>query len=238
MATNDAGQSVSKKIALQPRKVIARIFENDPIPQRLPSNRISTTKYNFLNFLPISLLIQFTKLANCFYLVSAVLQSIPSISTNDPLATVIPLMYVVILGMVKEFIADYKRYQNDKKENNYPSTRLILENGQWKEKDIPTHMVAVGDILRIRDDQIIPADCVVLASHSKAVTIDESVPSECFTKTQSLDGETNLKPKLPVKAVNQQLKNPDATALKTLTVDAPSPDPDLYGFKGQITLQG
>jgi hypothetical protein len=45
------------------------------------------------------------------------------------LATVIPLAYVVILGMVKEFIADYKRYQNDKKENNYPATKLILENG-------------------------------------------------------------------------------------------------------------
>ena len=82
-----------------------------------------------VDFLPRSLLLQFTRVANCFYLVNAILQSVPSISTNDPLATVIPLAYVVLLGMLKEFIADYKRSKSDKLVNNYPCTRLVKENG-------------------------------------------------------------------------------------------------------------
>lgn len=64
------------------------------------------------------------KVANCFYLVSAFLQSIPSISTNDPLATLIPLAYVIILGILKEAIADYKRFKTDKEVNHYPCTKL------------------------------------------------------------------------------------------------------------------
>jgi len=66
----------------------------------------------------VSLLIQFTKVSNTFYLIGAVLQSIPAISTNDALATIIPLAYVVAVGMLKEFLADFKRYKADKKTNS------------------------------------------------------------------------------------------------------------------------
>jgi len=106
------------------------------------TNALYTTKYNFITFIPWTLLLQFTKFANCFYLVSAILQSIPSISTNDPLATVIPLCYIVLLGMLKEGLADYKRYKNDKKDNSTATTRLVLNEGsgpsepcQWREID-------------------------------------------------------------------------------------------------------
>ena len=90
------------------------------------TNKISTTKYNALNFLPVTFLMQFSKVANCFYLVSGILQAIPSISTNDPMATIIPLAYVIVLGIFKEFLADYKRYQSDKKVNTYPATKLAV----------------------------------------------------------------------------------------------------------------
>ena len=91
------------------------------------TNKISTTKYSLLSYLPHTLLLQFTKYANCFYLVSAILQSIPSISTNDPLATVIPLAYVIILGIIKEGLADWKRYKSDREVNNYPVTRMVFD---------------------------------------------------------------------------------------------------------------
>ena len=107
------------EIAKLPRLVKARTSETDARPQlqdgrNFPGNKIRSTKYTVLNFLPKSFALQFTRLANVFYLVNAVLQSIPSISTNDPLATIIPLCYVVLMGMYKEFYADYKRYKNDK----------------------------------------------------------------------------------------------------------------------------
>ena len=85
------------------------------------SNHISTTRYSWYSFVPIALLIQFTKVSNTFYLVCAILQSFPEISTNDPLATIIPLSYVVAVGMLKEFLADFKRYKSDKRTNNQSS---------------------------------------------------------------------------------------------------------------------
>ena len=80
---------------------------------------MSTTRYSWYSFLPISLLIQFAKVSNTFYLIGAILQSIPAISTNDPLATIIPLAYVVAVGVLKEFLADFKRYRSDKKTNQH-----------------------------------------------------------------------------------------------------------------------
>ena len=44
------------------------------------SNYISTTKYNVITFLPKSFLIQFARLPNIYFLVTAVIQSIPLIS--------------------------------------------------------------------------------------------------------------------------------------------------------------
>ena len=65
----------------------------------------------------MSLLLQFTKVVNDFYVVNAILQSIPAIATNSALATIIPLTYVILVGMLKEALADYKRFKQDKKAN-------------------------------------------------------------------------------------------------------------------------
>ena len=46
------------------------------IPNRrddLPSNLIKTSKYNIINFLPKALLLQFLRIANIYFLVTAVL---------------------------------------------------------------------------------------------------------------------------------------------------------------------
>ena len=112
-------QSATMKIAELPRTVTLRCSQAEG-PAKLedgrafPSNKISTTKYTIFSFLPLSFALQFARLANVFYLINAILQSIPQISTNDPLATIIPLIYVVLIGMYKEFYADYKRYKGDK----------------------------------------------------------------------------------------------------------------------------
>ena len=112
-------QSTTMKVAELPRTVTPQCSQGEGAAtledgRAFPSNKISTTKYTFFSFLPLSFALQFARLANVFYLINAILQSIPQISTNDPLATIIPLIYVVLIGMYKEFYADYKRYQGDK----------------------------------------------------------------------------------------------------------------------------
>ena len=82
------------------------------------ANRIKTSKYTLLNFIPKNLLIQFTKMANVFYLVIACLQVIPLISiTGGRPVMLLPLAFVVVLSMIKDLSEDYKRHRSDRKEN-------------------------------------------------------------------------------------------------------------------------
>ena len=101
--------------------------------RKYPSNQIKTTRYTWWNFAPIALLLQFTKVVNCFYAVNTVLQSIPSISTNDPIYSVLVLITLIIIGMVKELLADMKRFKTDKLSNALPTQLLtgkLLEKSQ------------------------------------------------------------------------------------------------------------
>ena len=166
---------------------------------RYPNNRISTTRYTWYSFLPIALLIQFAKVSNTFYAIGAILQSIPAISTNDPLATIIPLAYVIAVGMLKEFLADYKRHKSDKKTNHMPCSIIVRDTSanSYTTMQVKTEQLNVGDVVALKDGDIIPADMIILSTKDSRC--------EAFNKTSSLDGETNLKPKLALRSVNESL---------------------------------
>jgi phospholipid-transporting ATPase len=66
------------------------------------SNYISTTKYNVFTYLPLSLILQFKRYANIYFLVCAVLQSIPLLSPLNPASAVLPLIFVLALSMIRE----------------------------------------------------------------------------------------------------------------------------------------
>ena len=137
------------------------------------------------------------KVSNVFYLVGAIFQSFPSISTNDLLATIIPLAYVVAVGMLKEFLADYKRYKSDKKTNSQPASIIVQNGDSFSSRVVRTEELRVGDVVEVKDGDIVPADLVLLT------TKDDKC--EAFNKTASLDGETNLKPKLALKNINDTI---------------------------------
>ena len=67
--------------------------------------------------MPLALFLQFTKVVNCFYVVNTILNSIPSISTNAPIYSGSVLALLILIGMLKEALADYKRYKTDKGSN-------------------------------------------------------------------------------------------------------------------------
>ena len=89
-----------------------------------PSNARKSTRYNVITFLPATILQQFTRVVNCFYCFNAVLQSIPAVSTNNPLATIIPLSWVILMGVIKEAIVEIKRWHDDRTVNRIPTRRL------------------------------------------------------------------------------------------------------------------
>ena len=83
-------------------------------------NTIRTTKYNIITWLPKSLLIQFFRAANIYFLIISIL-TLFSFSPKDPASMCGTFAAVLIFTMLKEGYEDIKRYQADKKINDKKS---------------------------------------------------------------------------------------------------------------------
>ena len=158
--------------------------------KKYPNNKTTTTKYTLVNFLPKSLLMQFKKVANIYFLLVTVL-TFCSFSPINPASMVGTFIFVLTCTMIKEAIEDYRRYQQDEINNN----RLILKfiNGQWKETKCWTLMP--GDIIKVLKNEELSADVLLLKTSNDN--------GYAYIETKSLDGETNLKEKVAL----QEYKN-------------------------------
>ena len=140
--------------------------------------------YRF-TFLPYSLIIQFKNLVNVFILVNGTLDFFPQVSTNSPLWTYLPLMFVLVMAMAKEGWIDYRRYQSDKEANNKKT--LVLNRASMDFEEVFWKDVKVGDIIKVGENKWVPADLIVLATSDK--------DGQGYVSTATLDGEQTLKPK-------------------------------------------
>ncbi|XP_007904418.1 phospholipid-transporting ATPase ID isoform X1 [Callorhinchus milii] len=145
------------------------------------NNRINTSKYNVITFLPINLFEQFQRVANAYFLFLLILQLIPHISSLSWFTTIVPLVLVLTITAVKDATDDFFRYKSDNQVNNRNSQVLIggkLQNKKWMN-------VRVGDIIKLENNQFVAADLMLLSS---------SEPHGLsYVETAELDGETNLK---------------------------------------------
>ncbi|PSS05237.1 hypothetical protein BD289DRAFT_400131 [Coniella lustricola] len=88
------------------------------------ANDIRTSRYSVLDFFPKQLLFQFSRLGNFYFLCVGIPQTIPGISTTGNITTILPLLFFVLLTIIKEGYDDYKRHRLDKVENAQPATVL------------------------------------------------------------------------------------------------------------------
>ena len=93
--------------------------------KKVRSNTVRTSKYNCLTFVPFNLFEQFSKkFANLYFLVIMGMQMITVISiSNGQPAMAPPLVFVVVLSMIKDAYEDYKRHKEDHSENNAMTER-------------------------------------------------------------------------------------------------------------------
>lgn len=191
-------------------------------------NSIKTSKYTVWNFLLINLIEQFRKPANVYFLMIAVLQVIPqiSISHGDP-TILMPLLFVVIVSMVKDGIEDHKRSKSDREENH--SKVLVQRNGKFVHEK--WSKIWTGEIVKVERDQFLPADLLLLAT---------STPKQdCFIETKNLDGETNLKPKFVQPMVREIVQDgPTLNKLDGVEFFFEAPSPLIYEFSGSLSAKG
>lgn len=74
-----------------------------------PSNKTRTALYTRYDLFPRALFLQFTKLANAYWAVAALLQFYKQVTSGNPLFTIFFLLIVVLIGVAKEWASDSKR---------------------------------------------------------------------------------------------------------------------------------
>ncbi|KAI9199832.1 uncharacterized protein BJ171DRAFT_462045 [Polychytrium aggregatum] len=216
------------------------------------SNRIWTSKYTFLTFLPKNIYEQFRRVANLFFLALAIIQFFPQFQTIDPVVAALPFIIIITLTAMKDGVEDWRRHISDNQINRQET--LILDH-PWvntnavhhKQKcktDRRVHVepldskttgwrpvlwsdIQVGDMILLRDHDPIPADLVILST---------SEPNGlCFVETKNLDGETNLKIKQSV-VETSSMKTPVECRSVRFWLECEKPHTSLYSFTGTMNI--
>uniref|UniRef100_A0A803XML8 Phospholipid-transporting ATPase n=1 Tax=Meleagris gallopavo TaxID=9103 RepID=A0A803XML8_MELGA len=186
-------------------------------------NKIQTTKYTWLTFLPKNLFKQFHRLANLYFLFLVVLNWFPQMEVFHREITMIPLIVVLLASMIKDAIEDYKKYQFDKKINSSKSRVYDKKDHAYVEKCWKD--VRVGDFVQLQCNETIPADILLLYSSDQN--------GICHLETANLDGETNLKQRRVVMGFSSQNTSFEPEFFQN-TIICEMPNNDLNKFKGYM----
>jgi magnesium-transporting ATPase (P-type) len=193
-----------REINILPLNMQNERVQNGEKPSNFKDNTVRTAKYTALNFLPKQLFIQFSKLANMFFLFVSALQLIPGLSSTGTTTTLAPLMLFVTLAIIREGYDDRKRHLRDRVENSNVIQRLIVSGNpenphRW---EVTTwEQLHVGDKILVIKNEYLPADLLLISSSGEE--------GECYVETSSLDGETNLKCKSSIKFIHELVQSPN-----------------------------
>jgi len=218
--------SASTKTMLE-EDIYAVFINNQDMNDKNEKNKIQTSKYKWFNFLAKILMEQFARIANAYFLVIAVLQSVKELSySGGTPIMLLPLSFVITLNGLRDMYEDFKRKKSDKKENNsvcfiYDKMTKTFEQKQWRD-------IKLGDIIKVENNQQFPADLLLLS------TSDENGIS--YVETKNLDGEINLKFKQANKKIHDKIYNKDLSKLSTLFYVCVTKPPNEFIYKFDATL--
>ncbi|XP_032115853.1 probable phospholipid-transporting ATPase VA isoform X1 [Sapajus apella] len=191
--------------------------------QHLADNRLKTTKYTLLSFLPKNLFEQFHRLANVYFVFIALLNFVPAVNAFQPGLALAPVLFILAVTAFKDLWEDYSRHRSDHDINHLGCLVFSREekkyvNRFWKE-------IHVGDFVRLRCNEIIPADILLLSSSDP--------DGLCHIETANLDGETNLKRRQVVRGFSELVSEFNPLTF-TSVIECEKPNNDLTRFRGCI----
>uniref|UniRef100_A0A914W4H3 Phospholipid-transporting ATPase n=1 Tax=Plectus sambesii TaxID=2011161 RepID=A0A914W4H3_9BILA len=182
-----------------------------------------TCKYNAVTFLPRFLMEQFRRYNNIFFLIIALLQQIPDVSPTGRYTTAVPFIIILSISALKEIFEDLKRRKSDMKVNNFRVQ--VFRGTTWM--DYSWKDVCVGDVVRVDNDHLFPADLVLLSSSEPQAM--------AYIETSNLDGETNLKIRQGLTATSHLLDH-EKLANFNAEIECDTPNRHVHEFTGTLKL--
>ncbi|KAJ5936123.1 hypothetical protein N7454_005421 [Penicillium verhagenii] len=149
---------------------------------KYPPNIVSNAKYTPWSFLPRTLYNEFSFFFNIYFLLVALSQVLPMLRIGYMSSYIAPLAFVVSISLGKEALDDIGRRRRDAEANAEEFTVVSFERNAMdmikKSRDLK-----VGDVLKVRKNQRLPADVVILKSIS-----NDSGPSRQHSLEDSASG--------------------------------------------------
>lgn len=111
--------------------------------------------------------------------------------------------------------------------NSFQSKQLLnasninVKKTKWSD-------IRVGDVVKLSCDEWVPADVLVLTSNNDL--------GETFIETMALDGETNLKSKIPNNDIHKMANLANGLNRLSGTITCEDPNLDLYNFEGLLKV--
>ncbi|KAI8375650.1 hypothetical protein EDC96DRAFT_541090 [Choanephora cucurbitarum] len=254
-----------------------RVFVNLPLPdyeldnkgrplQKYASNRIRTSKYTILTFVPKNLFEQFRRPANLYFLGMAVLQLLPLFGIKSPALTLLPICTVVFVTAAKDAFEDFERHKVDEQYNqNVTHTLHGYRNPNYLDETLqdnkflswfssnqrnPNKETTADDAMEQNDhfkkslSKDVRVGDFILLRNGDSLPADAVLLSTsdkeglCYVETKDLDGETNLKPRKSIQELKHIQSGSDCLDDCHFYIETGTPTPDLYSFEGTlVTLE-
>lgn len=220
---------------------IANVRVNDDVRNSNGlSNMISTTKYNFLTWLPKSLWEQFRRIANVYFLGISVLMLVGTYATYifttplEPFSTVMTLIFVLMVTSVKEGLEDLDRAKSDQLENKRKIIVCTFDStGSLVEHEIETQYIRAGDIVKLDGHCQVPVDMILV------ITSNYADGNQCYVETANIDGETNLKLREAPAPLLEKVRSGTVTPnLFDGFIEFEPPNKNIHNFIGAYHLNG
>lgn len=178
-ASNRLRRNTNEEPNKPPREVLVGQYQST----KYPANVVSNAKYSPWSFLPRTLYNEFSFFFNMYFLLVALSQIIPILRIGYMSSYIAPLAFVVSISLGKEALDDIGRRRRDAEANAEEFTVLSLERSNAMEMTKKSKDLKIGDVLKVRKNQRLPADVVILqsisndSSSSRSNSIEENASS-------------------------------------------------------------
>ncbi|EJD08500.1 phospholipid-translocating P-type ATPase [Fomitiporia mediterranea MF3/22] len=140
----DSAVTEDGKPPVQPVGKRRNIYVNSTLPPsecdangeplaRYVRNKVRTTKYTILSFIPKNLYEQFRRVANLYFLALVLIQVFPVFGAAAAQISMLPLVFILAVTAIKDGVEDYRRAITDEEVNTSSATKL----GDWRNVNQP-----------------------------------------------------------------------------------------------------